>query len=123
MDYEAPAARYYERLAAVQARGAQASHQVLRDVLREVQASMLPRGSLRRWAAALLPAPDHFVTFRCSLTAQLALTAAAEYVLHLTRLNPDMLYIHLDSGQLNVAYFKFDIDDTTGKSFYNIAKF
>lgn len=36
VEYDAPVARYYERLAAVQARGSQASHQVLRDILREV---------------------------------------------------------------------------------------
>lgn len=37
VEYDAPVARYYERLAAVQARGTQASHQVLRDILREVR--------------------------------------------------------------------------------------
>lgn len=36
LEYDAPVTRYYERLAAVQARGSQASHQVLRDILREV---------------------------------------------------------------------------------------
>lgn len=36
VEYDAPVARYYERLAAVQARGSQASQQVLRDILREV---------------------------------------------------------------------------------------
>lgn len=38
----------------------------------------------------------------------------AEYVLHLTRLNPDMMYIHQDSGLLNASYFKFDVDDKKG---------
>lgn len=40
MEFDAPVARYYERLAAVQARGSQASHQVLRDILREVRPSL-----------------------------------------------------------------------------------
>ena len=35
--------RYYEKLSSVQARGSQASHQVLREVLKEVQSSMVPR--------------------------------------------------------------------------------
>lgn len=37
VEYDAPIARYYERLAAVQARGSQVSQQVLRDILREVR--------------------------------------------------------------------------------------
>ncbi|XP_068621131.1 transcription-associated protein 1 isoform X2 [Battus philenor] len=115
VEYDAPVARYYERLAAVQARGSQASHQVLRDILREVQATMVPKGMVREWAAATFAAPTDYWTFRKMLTLQLALAAFAEYVLHLTRLNPDMMYVHQDSGLLNVAYFKFDVDDTTGE--------
>ncbi|XP_045458905.1 transcription-associated protein 1 [Melitaea cinxia] len=115
VEYDAPIARYYERLAAVQARGSQASHQVLRDILREVQATMVPRALLRSWAARTFAAPADYWTFRKLLTLQLALAAAAEYALHLTRLPPDALYVHHDSGLLNVAYFKFDVDDTTGE--------
>ncbi|KPJ11920.1 Transformation/transcription domain-associated protein [Papilio machaon] len=115
VEYDAPIARYYERLAAVQARGSQASHQVLRDILREVQATMVPKGMVREWAAATFAAPTDYWTFRKMLTLQLSLAAFAEYVLHLTRLSPDMMYVHQDSGLLNVAYFKFDVDDTTGE--------
>ena len=50
------------------------------------------------------------------LTIQLAQCGFAEFVLHLTRMNPDMMYLHQDSGFLNISYFKFDIDDTTGKT-------
>ncbi|VVC99480.1 unnamed protein product [Leptidea sinapis] len=109
VEFDAPVWRYYERLAAVQARGSQASHQVLRDILREVQATMVPKGMVREWAAATFPAPTDYWTFRKMLTLQLALASFAEYVLYLTRLNPDMMYVHQDSGLLNVAYFKFDI--------------
>ncbi|XP_030041101.2 transcription-associated protein 1 isoform X2 [Manduca sexta] len=115
VEYDAPVARYYERLAAVQARGSQASHQVLRDILREVQATMVPKGMLREWAAATFAAPTDYWTFRKMLTLQLSLASFAEYVLHLTRLNPDMMYVHQDSGLLNVSYYKFDVDDTTGE--------
>ena len=38
----------------------------------------------------------------------------AEFVLHLSRMNPDMMYLHQDCGYLNISYFKFDIDDQTG---------
>lgn len=69
---------------------------------------------VREWAAATFAAPTDYWTFRKMLTLQLALASFAEYVLHLTRLNPDMMYVHQDSGLLNVSYFKFDVDDTTG---------
>jgi len=55
-------------------------------------------------------------------TLQLSLACFAEYVLHLTRLNPDMMYIHQDSGLVNVSYFKFDVDDTTGVFFSPVVK-
>ncbi len=45
----------------------------------------------------------------------MALVNLAEYVLHLTRLNADMLYIHQDSGLLSVSYFKFDVEDLNGE--------
>jgi transformation/transcription domain-associated protein len=55
-------------------------------------------------------------------TLQLSLACFAEYVLHLTRLNPDMMYIHQDSGLVNVSYFKFDVDDTIGKCFSYLSR-
>ncbi|XP_028982080.1 transformation/transcription domain-associated protein [Diachasma alloeum] len=115
IEHDAPIARYYERLAAVQARGAQASHQVLRDILKEVQTTMVPRTMLRDWAIKTFPSATDYWTFRKMFTLQLSLACFAEYVLHLTRLNPDMMYVHQDSGLINVAYFKFDIDDTSGE--------
>jgi len=47
-------------------------------------------------------------------TLQMALAGLAEFALHLTRLNPDMMFVHQDSGLVNVSYFRFDIDDVTG---------
>ncbi|KAK8783727.1 hypothetical protein V5799_009908 [Amblyomma americanum] len=64
VEHDAPVGRYYERLAAVQARGSQASHQVLRDILKDVQATMVPRTLLRDWALATFQAPTHYWTFR-----------------------------------------------------------
>lgn len=64
IEHDSPIARYYERLATVQARGSQASHQVLRDVLKEVQNNMVPRGLLKEWAVhTFLTATDYW-TFR-----------------------------------------------------------
>ncbi|XP_052224459.1 transformation/transcription domain-associated protein-like isoform X9 [Dreissena polymorpha] len=111
---DSPIARYYERLLTVQARGSAASHQVLRDVLKEVQNNMVPRGLLKEWALhTFLDATDYWI-YRKTFTVQLALMGFAEFVLHLSRMDPDMLYLHQDCGYLNIAYFKFDIDDQSG---------
>lgn len=75
---------------------------------------MVPKALVREWASNTFGAPTDYWTFRKMLTLQLSLASFAEYVLHLTRLNPDMMYVHQDSGLLNVSYFKFDVDDTTG---------
>ena len=103
---------------------------------------MVPRGLLKEWATHTFPTATHYWTFRKNvrnilfaaywnirnmclisidesvlvfqLTIQLALCGFAEFVLHLTRMNPDMMYLHQDSGFLNIAYFKFDIDDQSG---------
>jgi len=114
-DHHNPIARYYERLSAVQARGSQASHQVLREILKEVQSTMVPRTMLREWATATFQSATDYWTFRKVITLQLALAGFVEYVLHLSRLNPDIQYIHQDSGLINVAYFKFDVDDVSGE--------
>lgn len=53
---------------------------------------------------------------------QLALMGFAEFVLHLTRMNPDQMYLHQDCGYLNIAYFKFDIDEVTGKMHIYLSK-
>ena len=55
------------------------------------------------------------IIFALQFTVQLALMGFAEFVLHLSRMNPDMMYLHQDCGYLNISYFKFDIDDQTGK--------
>ncbi|KAK1124236.1 hypothetical protein K0M31_006611 [Melipona bicolor] len=115
IEHDAPIARYYDRLATVQARGAQASHQVLRDILKEVQTTMVAKTMLRDWAVKTFPGATDYWTFRKIFTLQLSLSCFAEYVLHLTRLNPDMMYVHQDSGLINIAYFKFDVDDTSGE--------
>ena len=76
---------------------------------------MVPRTLLREWATATFQSATFYWTFRKMLTLQMALVNLAEYVLHLTRLNADMLYIHQDSGLLSVSYFKFDVEDLNGE--------
>lgn len=88
---------------------------MLRDVLKDIQKDVVPVTLLKEWAAATYPSATDLWAFRKQFTLQLALASLAEYVLHLTRLNPDMMYIHQDSGLMNVAYFKFDVDDLNGE--------
>ncbi|XP_057214703.1 transformation/transcription domain-associated protein isoform X2 [Triplophysa rosa] len=114
IEHDNPISRYYDRLATVQARGTQASHQVLRDILKEVQGNMVPRSMLKEWALHTFPNATDYWTFRKMFTIQLALLGLAEFMLHLNRLNPEMLQIAQDTGKLNVSYFRFDINDATG---------
>lgn len=114
IEHDNPISRYYDRLATVQARGTHASHQVLRDILKEVQSNMVPRSMLREWALHTFPSATDYWTFRKMFTIQLALIGLAEFMLHLNRLNPEMLQIAQDTGKLNVSYFRFDINDATG---------
>lgn len=71
IEHDAPIARYYERLLTVQARGSQASHQVLRDILKEVQNNMVPRGLFKEWALhTFLDATDYWI-FRKTVSAMI----------------------------------------------------
>ncbi|XP_011602842.1 transformation/transcription domain-associated protein isoform X1 [Takifugu rubripes] len=115
IEHDNPVSRYYDRLATVQARGTQASHQVLRDILKEVQGNMVPRSMLKEWALHTFPNATDYWTFRKMFTIQLALIGLAEFMLHLNRLNPEMLQIAQDTGKLNVSYFRFDINDASGE--------
>jgi hypothetical protein len=52
-----------------QARGSQASHQVLRDILKEVQCNMVPRSMLRDWAVRTFPAATDYWMFRKTVSS------------------------------------------------------
>lgn len=54
---------------------------------------MVPRSMLKEWALHTLPNATDYWTFRKMFTIQLALIGFAEFVLHLNRLNPEMLQI------------------------------
>lgn len=66
---------------------------VLRDILKEVQGNMVPRSMLKEWALHTFPNATDYWTFRKMFTIQLALIGLAEFMLHLNRLNPEMLQI------------------------------
>ena len=44
------------------------------------------------------------------MTRQLALSGLAEFVFHLTRLDPEMLQIARSSGCITQTFYKFEID-------------
>ncbi|XP_050299225.1 transcription-associated protein 1 isoform X2 [Anthonomus grandis grandis] len=115
IEHDDPIQYYYERLASVQSKGVKASHQIYRDIFKSVQDKMVPRTVLKSWATETFPSATDYWHFRKIFTLQLALACFAEYVFHLTRLNPDMMYLHQDSGLMNISYFKFDVDDGTGE--------
>ncbi|EDW01948.1 GH20167 [Drosophila grimshawi] len=111
IDYDMPIVRYYERLSEVQAQGTPISHTILREIFTEVQWTMVSKTLLRQWALNTFAAATDYWQFRKMLTLQLALSYLCEHALNLTRLNPDMMYLHQDSGLMNISYFKFDIND------------
>ena len=66
---------------------------------------MVPRSMLKEWALHTFPNATDYWTFRKMFTIQLALIGLAEFMLHLNRLNPEMLQIaqvtaHSLSGSL-----------------------
>ncbi|KAL9966032.1 hypothetical protein ACROYT_G024040 [Oculina patagonica] len=115
IESDAPIALYYERLASVQSRGCQVTHQVLRDILKEVQLTLVPEILLKEWAQYTYQDPSDYWTFRKQLSIQLALSGFAEFTLHLTRLGPEMLQIAQDSGRLTISYSRFEVDDSKGE--------
>lgn len=54
---------------------------------------MVPRSMLKEWALHTFPNATDYWTFRKMFTIQLALIGLAEFMLHLNRLNPEMLQI------------------------------
>lgn len=76
---------------------------------------MIPKTLLKDWAVRNYSSATDYWTFRKMFTLQLSLACLIEYSLHLTRLNAEMMYVHQDSGLVNIAYFKFEVDDITGE--------
>ena len=70
---------------------------------------------LKTWAQTTYPTATEFWTFRKKFTQQIALAGFVEFVLHLTRLGPEMINVARDCGNVTFNYFRFDIDDTKGE--------
>jgi len=70
---------------------------------------------LKEWASSTYPTSTEYWTFRKKLTQQIALSGFIEFVLHLTRLGPEMINIAKDCGNITFNYYRFDIDDSKGE--------
>ncbi|KAH8272038.1 hypothetical protein KR018_007399 [Drosophila ironensis] len=114
-DYDLPIVKYYERLSEIQIRGTQTTHTILREIFSEIQWTMVPKTLLKNWALTTFNVATDFWHFRKILTLQMALAFLCEHALNLTRLNTDMIYLHQDSGLMNISYFKFDVNDDKGQ--------
>lgn len=93
IEHDAPIARYYERLATVQARGSQASHQVLRDILKEVQTNMVPRGLLKEWALNTFITATDYWTFRKTVSLVLIFKVFVMYCSYNTYCHPSNKFL------------------------------
>lgn len=90
-------------------------HKVLRDILKEVQGNMVPRSMLKEWALHTFPNATDYWTFRKMFTIQLALIGLAEFMLHLNRLNPEMLQIAQVGDALKCTRARNMSDSVKGK--------
>jgi transformation/transcription domain-associated protein len=102
--------QYYERLALLQSHGETITPETLQTLFSQIQASFSPQSLLRDWAERSYCSPTDFWTFRMQFTKHLALCGMAEFVFHLTRLEPDLLHIVRSTGCLTQAFLSFDIN-------------
>lgn len=84
MESDAPIALYYERLASVQSRGCQVTHQVLRDILKEVQLTLVPEVLLKEWAQYTYQDPSDYWTFRKQVLKHLSPSYVPKFIVKLT---------------------------------------
>lgn len=115
MDQDSPIAEYYDRLIKLQSQNTPVTHKHFRDILSDIQSKMVPKTLLKDWAGQTYPNATDYWVFRSQFTYQLAMACLCEYAFHLTRLMPETMYIHQNTGQINVSFFKFDLDDSNGE--------
>lgn len=110
-DPDAPIGKYYDQLFNHQSKGTKVSLVHLKEIITDVQTTIAPATLIKDWAFQTFPNACEYWHFRKLFTIQLGLTGMTEYAFYLCRLNPDMLYIHRDSGLVNVAYYRFEFDN------------
>ena len=125
-DVDAPIAKFYDQLLTVQSKqgtnGVSLSSpakslpvSIFREIIADIQQSMAPKTLFKEWALQTYNSASDYWHFRKLLTLQLGLADFCEFVFHLNRLNPEMMYIHRDTGLTNIAYFRFEINEENGE--------
>ncbi|CAI7996002.1 Transformation/transcription domain-associated protein [Geodia barretti] len=109
-EWDSPMVQYYERLALLQSQGESITPETLQTLFSQIQTSHAPQTLLREWGEKSYATSTDFWTFRMQFTKHLALCGMAEFVFHLTRLEPDLLYIVRSTGCLTQAFLTFDIN-------------
>ena len=108
MDQDTPVREYYERLIKLQSLGAPSTNRNLVDIYSGIQNRIVPETMLKDWASQTYANATDYWVFRSQFTYQLAMFCLCEYAFLLTSLMPDSMYVHQDTGCINVSFFKFD---------------
>ncbi|XP_055352903.1 transformation/transcription domain-associated protein-like isoform X2 [Paramacrobiotus metropolitanus] len=116
IDSDGPIMKFYERIVAVMHRNNQTlTNATLRDCLKETQIAMVQPRVLRDYFWKLYPNADEYFLFRRTFIRSHAILSMAEHLLRLTKLVPDMMHIHIESGVEGVYSYTFEMDDRTGE--------
>ncbi|KAL5497642.1 hypothetical protein EMCRGX_G014153 [Ephydatia muelleri] len=128
--------QYYEKLSQAQARGEPLCVQVLQNIFTQIQSSGAPPTILKDWSERTVSynkpfymeisfLPPHIscnlrnsTCFRKvhrsvavrKLTNHLSLCGLLEFILHLTRLDPDMCHIMRNSETMTYCFYTFEIN-------------
>ena len=102
--------QYYEKLSQAQSRGEPLSVQILQNIFTQIQNSSIPATILKDWAEKTFLTATDLWTFRKQLTNHLSLCGLLEFILHLTRLDPDMCHIMRNCGTITYCFYTFEIN-------------
>ncbi len=105
-----PLMRYYERLLA--SNTCPQTKQFYIELYKHISTIFVPKTVIKEWALNTYSDSTDYFHFRKMFTVQLALYGLVEYAFHLTRLNPDQVYILQDSGVIQNIKLKFDINES-----------
>lgn len=84
------------------------------DIFKQIQSNLIPKTVLKDWALSTYEDATDYFHFRKLFTQQLSIYNLVEYVLNLTRLNPDQFYVSRNSGICQSIRLKFDLNEQLG---------
>ncbi|XP_064401908.1 transformation/transcription domain-associated protein-like isoform X2 [Halichondria panicea] len=110
LDWDCAMVKYYEALSHAQSLNEPLTPQLLYKIFNQIQATLIPPTILREWAEQTYLTTTDYWTFRKQVTNQLSLCGLVEFVFHLSRVDPDILHITSNTGQLTQSFFTFQIN-------------